>query len=94
MWSGDGSLSPSVVSPQDSDGLSAPPPRWGRLSSKGQHLDPEQRRFGGFHRALAGAGNDHRRAFGLKEFDGFRTDTAVPPLTRAILPSSLAMKVS
>src|ERR1700730_2977425 len=41
-----------------------------------QHLDPGQCRLGGFHRALAGAGNDHRRAFGLKEFGGLRTDTA------------------
>src|SRR6202035_827059 len=41
-----------------------------------QHLDPGQRRLGGFYRALAGAGNDHRRAFGLKEFRGLCTDTA------------------
>jgi hypothetical protein len=30
----------------------------------------------------------------LKKFGGLRTDTAGAPLMRAILPSSLAMKVS
>jgi hypothetical protein len=41
-----------------------------------QDLDSGKRRLGDFHRALAGAGNDHCRAFGLKEFGGLRTDTA------------------
>jgi hypothetical protein len=35
-----------------------------------------QSRLGGFHRALAGAGNDHRRALGLKELGGLRADYA------------------
>jgi hypothetical protein len=41
-----------------------------------QHFDSRQYRLGGFHRALAGAGNDYRRAFGLKQFGGLRADTA------------------
>ena len=38
-----------------------------------QYLDPRHRRLGGFNRALAGAGDDHRGALGLKEFRGLHT---------------------
>jgi len=49
----------------------------GHVASVGeQHLDPGERLPGSFHRVLAGAGNDHRCAFGLKEFGGLRTDAA------------------
>jgi len=49
----------------------------GHVAGVGQkYLDAGQHHFGGFHRALAGAGNDYRRAFGLKQFGGLRADAA------------------
>jgi len=41
-----------------------------------QYLDPGQCCLRGFHRSFAGTGNNHCRAFGLKEFSGLRADTA------------------